>query len=113
MATKQFSDPKIRVPRKIGKDEIIEVRVKIGHNSSTGLKIVDGKYVAAEPPYFLKRMDVFYGAEKACSYDMTSATSPNPLIRFKLKAVREAPLRVVVTNSDGLTKEGETQVRFS
>lgn len=113
MATKQFNTPKIRVPRRIRQDEIIEVRVKIGHNSYTGLKIVDGKYVAAEPPYFIKRMEVFYGDEVACAYDMTSATSPNPLIRFKMKAVKEAPLRVVVTNSDGVTKEGATKVRFS
>lgn len=113
MAAKQFQDPKIRVPRGIKQDEVIEVRVKIGHNSYTGLKIVDGKYVAAELPYFLKRMDVYYGDEVACSYDMTSATSPNPLIRFKLKAVKEAPLRVVVTNSDNVTKEGATRVKFS
>ena len=58
-------------------------------------------------------MEVYYGEQLACKYDMTSATSPNPLIRFKLKAIKEAPLRVVMVNSDNVRKEGKTRVKFS
>lgn len=112
MAKKVFKNPKIRVPRKIKKDSVIEVRVKVSHNSYTGLKIVDGKYVSDQPAYFMRKMEVFYGDELACSYDMTSATSPNPLIRFKLKATKEAPLKVVMVNSDDVRKEGGTKVKF-
>lgn len=113
MAKKIFRNPRIRVPRRIKKDSTIEVRVKVGHNSSTGLKIVDGKYVSDRPAYFLKKMEIFYGGELACKYDMTSATSPNPLIRFKLKATKEAPLRAVFTNSDNVVKETTTKVKFA
>ena len=113
MARKTFRNPKIRVPRRIKKDQVIEVRVKVGHNSYTGLKIVDGKYVSARPAYFLKKMEVFYGDELACQYDMTSATSPNPLIRFKLRATKEAPLKAVFTNSDNVTKQAVTKVKFA
>lgn len=112
MAEKVFKNPKIRVSRKIKQDKVIEVRVKVQHNSYTGLTIEDGKYKAAKPPYYLKKMEVFYGDDLACSYEMTSATSPNPLIRFKLKATKEAPLKVVLTNSDNVTKEAKTKVKF-
>ncbi len=113
MAQKIFRKPRIRVPRRIKKDQLIEVRVKVGHNSSTGLKIVDGKYVRGEKAYYLKDMQVFYGDTLLSRYEMTSATSPNPLIRFKMKASREAPLRVVMVNSDNVTKEAKTRVKFT
>ena len=112
MAKKIFRAPRIRVPRKIKKDKIIEMRVKVSHNSYTGLKIVDGKYVSNEPAYYLKRMEFYYGDEMACSYDMTAATSPNPLIRFKLRATKEAPVRVVVTNNEGVVKEAKNKIKF-
>ena len=113
MASKVFRDPKIRVPRKIAKDEVIEVRVKVQHNSYTGLKIVDGKYVADQPAYYIKQMKVFYGDDLVSTYEMTSATSPNPLVRFKLRASKEAALRVVMVNSEGITKEASTNVKFA
>ena len=112
MATKIFKNPRIRVQRKIKQDQLIEVRVKVSHNSSTGLGFEDGKYFRKEPAYFIKLMEVFYGDESVSRYEMTAATSPNPLIRFKLRADKEAPLRVVLTNSDGVTKEASTQVKF-
>ncbi|MEE8435268.1 MAG: thiosulfate oxidation carrier complex protein SoxZ [bacterium] len=113
MAGKIFRNPRIRVPRRIKKDQLIEVRVKVGHNSYTGLKIVDGKYFTAQPAYFLTNMKIFYGDDLVSEYEMTSATSPNPLIRFKLRATKEAPLRVVMVNSDNVRKEGKTRVKFS
>lgn len=112
MAEKIFNNPRIRVPSKIKQDELIEVRVKVSHNSSTGLGIEDGKYVTKQPAYFLKLMEVFYGGELVSKYEMTSATSPNPLVRFKLRATKEAPLKVVMTNSDNITKEAVTAVKF-
>ncbi len=58
-------------------------------------------------------MEVHYGDELACRYDMTAATSPNPLIRFNLRAVKEAPLRIVFENSDGVRKETQADIRFA
>ena len=113
MAKKVFKQPRMRVPRRIRKDELMEVRVKVQHNSYTGLDIVDGEYVNARDPYYLKVMEVYYGDELTCKYDMTAATSPNPLIRFKLRAVKEGPLRVVFENSEGERKETQAEVKFA
>ena len=113
MAEKVFKSPRIRVPRRIKKGEMIEVRVKVQHNSYTGLTIVDGKYKADKPPYYLSLMEVHYGNDLVSSYEMTSATSPNPLIRFKMIADKEAKLRVRFTNSEKKVKEAETEVKFA
>ena len=112
MAQQIFRDPKIRVPRRIKKGKLIEVRVKVSHNSTTGLKIVDGKYVRDIPAYYLSSMKIFYGDDLVSSYDMTSATSPNPLIRFKLIADKEAPLKAVLTNNINQVKEAKTVIKF-
>ncbi len=113
MAKKVFKNPKIRVPRRIKKDQIIEVRVKVRHNSYTGLKFKDGKYGFARPAYFLRTMIIKYGDDPVCQYDMTSATSPNPLIRFKLRAAKEAPLTAEFTNSENVTKKAFSKVKFA
>lgn len=109
---KEFGKPRIRLPRRIKQDSIIRAAVRVSHNSYTGLGFVDGKYFSDRPAYYLKRMEVYYGGELACSYDMTSATSPNPLIRFRLKADKEAQIRVVMINSDGVRKEGSRMLKF-
>jgi len=113
MAENTFKAPRIRVPRRIKKGDLIEVRVKVQHNSYTGLAIKDGKYVADKKPYYLSKMEVFYGSDVLSTYEMTSATSPSPLIRFKMIADKEAPMRVVFTNSEGKVKEATTKLKFA
>ena len=111
MAAKVFKEPRIRVPSKVKKDELIEVRVKVSHNSYTGLKVVDGKYVAGEPAYYLRSMKVYFDGEMISNYEMTSATSPNPLVRFKMRATKSAPLKVVLENNEGEVKEASTNLK--
>ena len=110
--SKEFRGLSIRVKRRIKKDQEIEVRVNVTHNSYTGLTIKDGKYVTEKAAYFLKDMKVYYGDDLASHYEMTSATAPSPLVRFKIKATKEAPLKVVLTNSDNVTKEATTKIKF-
>ncbi len=112
----KMGKPKMRLPRKIKSGEIIEVRVKIKFASSTGLKIVDEAKMIFErdkPSVYLKKMDVIYGGEKITEYFMTSATSPDPLIRFKMKADKEAPLKIIFENSLGEKAEIIKNVKFS
>lgn len=112
----KMGTPKIRLPRKIKQGEIIEVRVKIKYPSFTGLKVLDqekGTFARDKPSIYLKKMDVIYGGETITEYFMTSATSPDPLIRFKMKADKEAPLKIVFTNSFEETAEVITELKFS
>lgn len=112
----KMGSPKIRLPKKIKAGELIEVRVKIRFASFTGLKVVDeekGIFGRDKPAVFLKKMDVFYGGEIITEFLMTSATSPDPLIRFKMKADKEAELKIVFMNSYEESKEVVKNVKFS
>ncbi|MEE8483192.1 MAG: thiosulfate oxidation carrier complex protein SoxZ [Nitrospinota bacterium] len=106
---------KMKLPKKIKKGEIIEVRVIAKYPSTTGLKIVDEEKMTFERdkiPVYLKVMEVFYGDEKITTFHMTSATSPDPLIRFKVKADKEATIRIVFHNEGDKTAEVSKNVKF-
>ncbi len=116
MAKKEWTERvKMRLPKKIKKGEIIEVRVTAKYPSTTGLRIVDEEKMTFRRdkiPVYLKVMEVFYGDEKITTFQMTSATSPDPLIRFKLRADKEAPLKVIFKNEKEKTGEASTMVKF-
>jgi hypothetical protein len=57
-------------------------RDKVNHNSYTGLVLKNGKYVREAPEFYVKQMLVFLDDQKVSEFQMTSAMSPNPLIRF-------------------------------
>lgn len=107
---------KMRLPKKIKRGEIIEVRARAKYPSTTGLKMLDEKentFKRDKPAIYLKKMDVIYGGKTITEYFMTSATSPDPLIRFKMRADKEAPLKIVFTNSSDEVRETTKDVKFT
>ncbi len=100
-ARERLGNPMIRLPRSIRAGEVVEVRTKLDHNSYTGLAFKDGKFVRELPEFYVKQMLVFLDAEKISEFQMTSAVSPNPLIRFPLKISGGVTLRVVFINNQG------------
>ncbi|MDR5695744.1 MAG: thiosulfate oxidation carrier complex protein SoxZ [Armatimonadota bacterium] len=114
----QFGQPKLRLPSTIQKGEVIEVKVKIKHPSRTGLRLVEDaktpfeRFVRERPAIYIKTVEVFYGAERISLFELNSSTSDDPLLAFKVRADREAPLKVVFTNNQGKRFEVTEQVRF-
>lgn len=97
----RLGNPMLRLPRTVKAGEIIEVRAKVNHNSHTGLVLQNGKFVRVAPEFYVKQMLVYLGNQKVCEFEMTSAVSPNPLIRFPLKVTRTGTLRVLFVNNEG------------
>lgn len=111
----KMGKPKIRLPKEIKKGEIIEVRVKIRFASSTGLKVLDEEkqiFGRDKDAVYLNSMQVIYGGELITEYLMTSATSPDPLIRFKMRADKAAPLKIVFESSLGQRAEVTQNISF-
>jgi predicted secreted protein len=106
-------NPVIRVPRSYRSGEVIEVRAKIDHGSHTGLALKNGKYVREAPAYFLTRMVATFDDKTVCDFTLTSAVSPNPLIRFTLKVPGPGTLRVAWTNSEGKRWEAVQPIKPS
>jgi hypothetical protein len=108
--------PRIRVGRKIKKDQVFKVKVRFEHPSFTGLGQVDTEtnppFNRAIPVTYIRNMLVFYGDDLVSRFNMTSAIADNPLFTFKLKAVKEAPVRVVFVNNQGERWEVSQDIKF-
>ncbi len=109
--------PRMRVGRRIRKDENFKVKVRFEHPSFTGLGQVDMEtnpmFNRAIPVTFIRNMLVYYGEDLVSRFNMTSAIADNPLFTFKLKAVKEEPVRVVFINNLGERWEASKKIKFS
>jgi predicted secreted protein len=101
LAKGRLGNPMLRLPRSITVGDVIEVRTKVDHNSDTGLTFKDGKFVRERPEFFVKELRLYFAGDLISEFRLTSAVSPNPLIRFPLKVTRSGALRVVFVNSEG------------
>ena len=93
--------PELRLPRTVKAGEPFEVRARLIHGSYTGLVLKQGRFIRELPEYYVKQMTVWLDDQRVSEFQMTSAVSPNPLIRFPLRVTRSATLRVQFVNSEG------------
>ena len=116
MASK-IKPPRLRIGRRIKKDQVIKVKVRFEHPSFTGLGQADPEtapaFNRAIPVSFLRNMLVYYGDDLVSRFNMTSAIADNPLFTFKLKAVKEEPVKVVFINNAGERWEVSKKIKFS
>ena len=114
---KRIPDPRLRISRRIKKDHEFKVKVKFDHPSFTGLGIVDDQtkpvFSRAVPVSFIRNMFVYYGDKLVSRFRMSSAISDDPLFTFKLKAVQEAPVKVVFVDNHGKRWETSKNIKFS
>jgi hypothetical protein len=113
----QIRPPRMRIARSIKKDQVFKVKVKFDHPSFTGLGQVDDKslpmFNRAAPVSFIRNMLVYYDEQLVSRFRMSSAIADNPLFTFKLKATKEAPVKVVFVDNDGKRWESSANVKFS
>lgn len=109
--------PRMRIGRRIKKDQVFKVKVRFEHPSFTGLGQVDPEsnpaFNRAIPVSFIRNMLVYYGDKLVTRFSMTSAIADNPLFTFKMKAVKEEPLRVVFIDNAGDRWETSKDIKFT
>ncbi|MCI0545625.1 MAG: thiosulfate oxidation carrier complex protein SoxZ, partial [Actinobacteria bacterium] len=71
----------------------------------------NGRFVRERPEFYIKQMAAYLDEQPVSEFRMTSAVSPNPLIRFPLRVPRSGTLRVVFTNNEGQRWEVSTPIR--
>ena len=109
----RIGNPQTRLPRSFRPGEVVEVRTRLDHASYTGLALKGGKFVRELPEFYVTQMLVYVDDQPVSEFEMTSATSPNPLIRFPLKVGGGGTLRVVFVNSEGRRWEATQPLRPS
>jgi hypothetical protein len=107
--------PRMKISRRIKQDDIFKVKVRFDHPSFTGLGMVDEnqeKFNRARPSTFIRNMLVYYDGELVSRFRTSSAIADNPLFTFKLKATKEAPVKVVFVDDEGERWETVKEVKF-
>jgi sulfur-oxidizing protein SoxY len=97
----QGGHPVLRPGGRVKPGELVPVLAGLRHSSHTGLIERGGKLVQERPPFFVEHMTVFLDEEPVSEFSMTPAVSPDPQIRFFVKADRGQVLRVLFINSHG------------
>ena len=92
----------MRMARKIKKGDIIKIKVKFNHPSFT----------RAKPVTFIRNMFVYYDDELVTRFRMSSGIADDPLFTFKLKADKEAPVKVVFVDNHGEKWETSKKIKF-
>jgi hypothetical protein len=107
--------PRMRIKRSVKKDEIFKVKVRFDHPSFTGLGMVDENsevFNRAIPSTFIRNMLVYYDDELVSRFRTSSAIADHPLFTFKLRASKEAPVRVVFVDDQGERWETSKDIKF-
>jgi desulfoferrodoxin (superoxide reductase-like protein) len=105
-------NPRIRVMGTPKLGDVVEVAVKLDHETDTGFRLKDAKYVRARPEFFVREMQVFLGRERISEFRLTSALGSNAIVRFPVRLTAAAPLRVVIVNSEGRRWEATEPIRL-
>ena len=112
----KIEPPRLKLKRRIKQDEVFKVKVRFDHASFTGLGMVDENEVLfnrAIPSTFIRNMLVYYDGELVSRFRMSSAIADNPLFTFKLRAIKEAPVKVVFIDDQGERWETSADVKFA
>ena len=108
--------PRIRISRRIKKNKVFKVKVKFDHPSFTGLAMADDTsdpvFNRAVPVTFIRNMLVYYGDELISRLRLSSGIADEPLFTFKLKATKEAPVKVVFIDNFGKRWEASKEIKF-
>jgi len=107
----RIGNPQLRLPGPLRAGQIVEVKTKVDHDSSTGLVAKGGKLVREQPEFYVKSLLVSFDGEPVSEFQMGSAISANPLIRFPLRITRSGSLKVVFVNNEGQRWETSQPVK--
>ena len=114
--SEKIRPPRLRISRRIKKNQVFKVKVKFDHPSFTGLAMADDKtepvFNRARPVTFIRNMLVYYGDELVSRLRLSSGVSDDPLFTFKLKATKEEPVKVVFIDNFGKRWEASKKIKF-
>jgi len=103
---KQNIKPRVRVPKKVKKGEMFEVKTLVTHQMETGMR-KDKKTGEKIPRHIISQFRAAYNGKEVMKAIWHPAMSANPYSAFNLIADKTGPLVLTWTddNSETYTKE--------
>jgi sulfur-oxidizing protein SoxZ len=103
-----MAEPRIRVPRRARKGEILELRTMIAHPMETGhRRDVEGQLI---PRHIIHTFRCTYNSEEVFRADWHPAVAANPYLLFYTVATESGRLRFEWVDDDGTVYATEAEI---
>lgn len=102
------SKPRVKVPKKASKGDVIEIKTLISHKMESGQrKDKKGKLI---PRKIINKFVARFDGEEVFSVDIDPAISANPYIKFSMKAEKSGEFEFTWTDDDGSTYQSKKKL---
>ena len=96
-----MAEPRVKIPEKVKKGEVIEIKTLISHPMETGQrKDADGKVI---PRMIINKVVCRYNGEEVFAAELAPAISANPYLSFFTQATATGKLEFEWTDDAGKT----------
>ena len=103
--------PRVKVPKKAAKGDLINIKTLTTHKMETGnRKGKDGKKI---PRLIINKFDVKFNGSEVFSADMHLAVAANPYIAFFMKAEESGTFNFTWTDDNGKTVTANADMAVS
>jgi sulfur-oxidizing protein SoxZ len=100
--------PRVRVPKKAAKGEVIEIKTLVSHKMETGVrKDKKGNLI---PRQIINKMEATFNGKPLFSSDWHPAVSANPYMSFYAKVEESGTFNFKWTDDDGSTYEASSDI---
>lgn len=103
------SKPRVKVPKKAAKGDVIEIKTLISHKMETGFR-KDKKTGEVIPRQIIKQFTATFNGEPVFSMDIEPSVSANPYIKFSMKAEESGEFEFKWLDDDGSTYEDKKKL---
>ena len=103
------SKPRVKLPKKAAKGEVIEIKTLISHPMETGQR-KDRKTGEVIPRKIINKFVCVYNGEEVFSVDLHPAISANPYMSFNVKVQESGAFEFTWVDDDGSTYSQKSEI---
>ncbi len=104
--------PRVRVPKKVSKGEIFEIKTLVSHKMESGQR-KDKKSGKKIPRKIINKFECKYNGETVFSADWHPAVSANPYMSFHTVATESGEVELTWTDDDGSIYSKKAKINVS
>ncbi len=104
------SRPRIRVPKKVAKGEVIEIKTLISHPMESGQR--KDKQGNTIPRKIINRFEAYFNGRQVFAVDLHPAISANPYLSFFLRVDEPGELEFRWIDDDGTVYTKKAKIRL-
>ena len=107
-----MSKPRVKVPKKASKGDVIEIKTLISHKMESGQR-KDRKTGKKIPRKIINKFVAKFNGEEVFSVDIEPGVSANPYIKFSMRAEESGEIEFVWTDDDGSSYSTKKKLEVS